>query len=281
MEKKIIKRDGALSEFNPKVLYNSLKRAGASEDVAREVTDDIKLKIKDGDSTNDIYKEAFELLGEKERSTAMKYSLKRALFSFGPTGFPFEKFVGEIFSRKGFDIKNNVHIKGKCANHEVDIYAVKGMRKIAIEVKFHNTMAARTDMRTLLYVKARFDDLIKHNLMEKYFGKCPVTEGLLMTNTKFTSSAISYAKCSGTKIIGWGYPSANNLKDLIEEVNAHPVTCLPSLNKKSSKLLFDNGVTSCRGLMERVTDLKKYSIDNFDTLVKESKVLCTVDGRVL
>ena len=49
-------------------------------------------ELKPGMTTEDIYKRAFELLHSQEHPIAARYSIKRAVFALGPSGFPFEKF---------------------------------------------------------------------------------------------------------------------------------------------------------------------------------------------
>jgi len=51
----------------------------------------------------------------------------------------------------------------------------------------------------------------------------------VVTNTKFTSSAIRYAKCKGIKLVGWSYPRGNSLEKMIEKKKLYPITILPSI----------------------------------------------------
>ena len=158
MKKKIVKRSGSVVDFDPSVFERSLRRAGASRELASEIVTCIEHDIKDGDPTSEIYKRAFEELHTRAQHVAMRYSLKRALFNLGPTGFPFEKFVAELFRRRGYTTKTNLHLRGRCISHEVDVLAISDKR-IAMEVKFHNDMHIRSDVKAVLYVKSRFDDL--------------------------------------------------------------------------------------------------------------------------
>ncbi|MDP2637018.1 MAG: hypothetical protein Q8P03_00165, partial [bacterium] len=50
-------------------------------------------------------------------------------------------------------------------------------------------------------------------------------------NTKFTSSAVRYAKCKGIRLTGWKYPKKESLENLIAAKALYPVTALPSVNR--------------------------------------------------
>lgn len=279
MPKKIVKRTGGVVEFDPGIFKRSLMRAGATRELAEKLAVEIERSIKDGDSTNAIYKNAFTSLHEREKKVAMQYSLKRALFGLGPTGFPFEKFVAEIFRRKGYDTKTNLHLRGGCISHEVDVFAENNRERVAMEVKFHNNMTIRSDVKALLYIKARFDDLLgKTGKPGKGFFKSPpVDRCVLVTNTKFTKKAIEYAECAGVDLLGWNYPFAAGLPEYIKEVDAHPVTSLPSLSQGTVQSLFNEGIVTCRTLVEEKKIL--HALPNSSEVEKEIGILCTPEGR--
>lgn len=279
MNKKVLKKSGSIVDFEGKILVRSLMNAGAPKELANLIASQIESEIVDGDDTSLIYKKAFNILHNKSKSIAMKYSLKKALFNLGPTGFPFEKFVGEIYMRKGYATKTNVHLKGICIEHEVDVFAT-GKEKIAFEAKFHNDIHIRTDIKAVLYVKSRFDDLMGLSAKRKLFSmskKGVADRCILITNTKFTSSAITYAKCAGVEIIGWGYPYNNNLQTLIKEVDAHPITCLPSLSTAKIKELMEFGIVTCRNLLENKEVLNSFK--NSAEIEEEARMLCVPERR--
>ena len=264
-------------DFDRSILERSLTRSGAPPELARHLSENIEREITDGDRTDEIYRKAFKLLNENAKPAAMRYSLKKALFNFGPTGFPFEKFIAELFRRKGYTTTTNVQLQGSCISHEVDVMAVSRER-IAMEVKFHNSMHIRSDVKAILYVKARFDDLTGQS-----GGWNPLKRGgvvdrcILVTNTKFTRNALTYAKCAGVTLLGWGYPYRENLQTLIKELDAHPITCLPSISTTTAKDLFSKGIVTCRGLVEREDILKQ--LPKAQEIIKEAELLCTPEGR--
>jgi len=52
--------------------------------------------------------------------------LKKAILQLGPTGYPFERFVGELLKYQGYEAKVGQIVQGNCVQHEVDVVAKKG-----------------------------------------------------------------------------------------------------------------------------------------------------------
>lgn len=256
----IIKSDGTKEPFDESKLRKSLGGAGANDDTVRSIVAHIEHELKDGMSTREIYKHAFFLLRKKHRRAAVKYSLRTAVADLGPTGFPFEKLIAEIFQAKGYETKTGEIVMGSCVAHEVDVVAWNENKLIMAEAKFHNTTGFKSDLKVALYVKARFDDLksVKHN-----YGKVRnLDEGWLITNTKFTGTAIHYAECNNLKLVGWNYPAKGNLQDLIDDSAVHPVTCLSTLSKHQKNTLLKEGVVLCRQLISRTELLKTFGFND-------------------
>ncbi|MEK7462104.1 MAG: ATP cone domain-containing protein, partial [Patescibacteria group bacterium] len=88
----VTKADGTTEYFKVEKLRRSLRRAGATPGEVNNIVSQISGIIRDKMLTQEIYREAFTLLREQQAPAAARYSLRRALFSLGPTGFPFEVF---------------------------------------------------------------------------------------------------------------------------------------------------------------------------------------------
>ena len=273
----IVKSDGTREEFDSRKLETSLRKAGASPDVTLRIANHITREIEDGMSTSAIYHHAFEQLRKFERPAAGRYSLKRAIADLGPSGFPFEKFVAELFKARGFETLTDQMVDGKCTSHEMDVIAWNENKLIMAEAKFHNEIGIKSDLKVALYIKARFDDLRSQKFM---FGKeRALDEGLLITNTNFTTKAIEYCECAGVRLIGWNYPKVGNLHNLIEDEQLHPITCLSTLSPLEKKGLLEKGVVLCRsvrgdGQVLKDAGLSEKSIAN---AVEESKLLCPLN----
>ncbi len=244
---RILKSDGNEDMFDQGKLEESLVRAGAGTFNARRIAERVAAQIVPGTRTADIYKRAFSLLRREARTAAARYSLRRALFELGPTGHPFEDFVGNLFALQGWKVERRKIAEGRCVPHELDLYATRGNETLAAELKYHNDPGYKTDVKVALYVKARFDDIWKCDPTKR---SCPVDRGFLITNTKFTSHALAYAQCAGIELIGWSYPAKGNLYDMIIETGAYPITALTTLKKAEKRLLIDKGIVSCDLLLK-------------------------------
>ena len=246
----IVKETGEREQFVPAKLRDSLLRAKASESVADRIVDHIKTELKDGMSTKYIYKHAFDMLERESKPAAVRYSMRKAILDLGPTGFPFENFVSQIFIAKGYEVKTDVIVTGECVEHEVDVVAWNENKLIFVEAKFHNEDNLKSDLKVVLYIKARFDDL--SSMTFKFGDEKPrkLTQGWLVTNTKFSTQAISYAMCKNIPLVGWNYPVKGNLQDLIEDAGLHPITCLSTISGLEKRSLISLGVILCKQALE-------------------------------
>lgn len=271
----ILKANGERELFNKEKLCHSLNRSGAEPKEVDEVLAHVSEELEDGMTTDHIYRHAFTTLKNLKNPQAMRrYSLRRALLDLGPTGFPFEKFLGEIFKARGFEVVNNQIVQGSCVSHEIDLVAYNESKLIMVEAKFHNTLGEKSDLKVALYVKARFDDLLEQSFD---YGKLrSLDEGWLMTNTKFTENAIQYGQCAGLRMAGWNYPEKGNMHDMIEDARLHPVTCLSELNTSERGLLLNSGMVLCRHVINSHAKLTALGISEgkAHAIEAEAKMLC-------
>jgi len=270
----ITKTDGTEEIFDGMKLEWSLRRAGASGHTAERIRHTIENSIANGVRTSEIYKRAFQMLRDDARSAAARYSLRRALFEFGPTGHPFEAFVAEMFKKEGWNVEYRRMVPGKCVTHEVDVYATRNGEYLAAELKYHNDPSYKTDVKIALYVKARLDDI--WNCDPEVKKTCPVDHGFLITNTKFTRDAVQYAKCSGLNLLGWSYPNEGSLYDRIVATGLFPVTALTLLKKSEKRLLLDQGIVTCEQIRDNKDILRALgmSSEKIGALVAEANTLC-------
>ncbi len=272
----ITKADGTREPFDPQKLLESLLRARADRRIADEIVEKINKEIRDGMTTSHIYERAFDLLNQRSKKTAQKYSIRRSILNLGPTGFPFEKYISEIFKSKGYETRVGQILKGKCLEHEVDLVAWNDKEMIIAEIKFHNELSAKSDTKVALYVKARFDDLVSQKF--KIAGKeRQIKKAILITNTKFTDNAKKYAECVGTfEMVSWDYPRKGNLFDLIDETKMYPVTAIPLLSKKNQQDLLNEGVVNCLHLKDKKPIMKGVGIsdEKITEIVENIENLC-------
>ena len=273
----IKKADGEMEPFDVGKLYNSLKRSGSSKDLADQVVAHVEGELVNGMTTQDIYKHAFNLLQQYEHEqpvAAARYSIKRALLELGPSGFPFEQFVAGVMSAHGAtDVAAGVAMQGKCVPHEVDVVGIAHGKRFGMEVKFHNSLSTKTDLKVALYIKARFDDLALAK------GENKIEQGWLVTNTRFTRNVIRYAKCTGVlKLLGWDYPRNRGLEVLIEEAHLHPVTMVTTLTNREKRNLLDMDKVLCRDIKDNKDVLIDAGVapNKIDMVLAQAEALCSI-----
>ncbi len=266
----VLKADGTEEEFSEEKLIASIKRAGIPLTLQNQVLDHVKKRIYDNVPTSEIYQHIEEFLGKAEEPFARsRYSLKRAIMELGPTGFPFEVYVSEILKAAGFQTEVDLHLIGRCVSHEVDVVAKNGSEKIMVECKFHNKPGTKSEVHVSLYTKARFDDLAqKHNF----------SHALLVTNTKITSDALSYAQCENVQVMSWSYPEGESLRDLVEKYKLFPITQLSLLSLSQKQELFAKDIVLIKQLCSNPTLLDQISIpgNKKDEIVKEATSVCNL-----
>lgn len=256
----IIKESGEKEKFSDAKLERSLRDAGAHPDLIDDIVRHIKKDVGDGMSTDDIYRHAFALLRKYQRPVAARYSLKKAIMQLGPSGFPFEEFVGRILEAQGYKTRVGVMVEGACVSHEVDVVAEKGGERMLVECKFHNAPGIKTDLKVALYVHARFLDIHNRINLKEEGGKDIFARAWLITNTNFTSKAIKLGKCVGLYMTGWNFPRHRTLQDLVQETGVHPITCLTTLAKKHKKALLMKKVVLCRDLLKDPNTLRHIGV---------------------
>lgn len=243
----ITKRNGERVPFDVQKLIDSLDRAGASELEIEHVIQEVAKNLVDGISTHKVYQMAYSILRKKSHRVAGKYRLKKAIFELGPTGYPFERFVGELLKNRGYTVEVGKIVQGHCVQHEVDVVAEKDSRKYMIECKFHSDASKKSDVKVSLYIHSRFLD-VKNEWKKRPSAGLEFFKGWLVTNTRFTADAIKFGKCAGLEMVSWDYPRNGSLKQLIDESGLHPVTALQSITKKEKQAILEQDVVLCRDL---------------------------------
>ena len=197
--------------FSQGKLKQSLLRSGASNERADEIVEQIMETLVEGISTRKIYKTAFRMLKNYSRPTAARYKLKQAIMELGPSGFPFEQFIGELLKHKGYQTQVGVIVQGHCVKHEIDVIAEKDEHHYMVECKFHNRQGYVSDVKIPLYIQSRFLDVEKQwKQLDGHAEK--FHQGWVVTNTRFSDDAAQYGMCMNLNLVGWDYPRGNSLR---------------------------------------------------------------------
>ena len=257
----VTKASGEKEVFDTDKLRSSLQRAGAEKELIDTIVKDIISWAIDGISTKKIYARAFSILRRKKAGPALKYKLKQAIMELGPTGYPFEHFVGILFKKKGLQVEVGQVIDGNCVTHEMDVIATGENTQDLVECKYHQYQGKQVSVQVPLYVRSRVDDIIRLRMkLPEYQGFN--FQGWIFTNTRFTSDSIQFGKCSGLKLIAWDYPAGHGLKDMIEKENIFPITILNNLLKKEKEKLMEGGIVTCAVLRENLEALEAFELSN-------------------
>ncbi len=266
----VINLRGEKEPFSLKKVFNSARRAGASEKLAKEISLKVQKQAFPGIRTSEIFKKAKQLLRKNDKPSGLRFSLKEAIRKLGPSGFPFEKYTGEIFATQGFKILLNQKISGRYAKHEIDFLAKKNKFLYIGECKFRIHPGERIDLGTVLAVYARFLDLKQGNYFEKFKGYN--IKPILVTNAKFSSQAKRYSQGMSIELLGWNYPVSKGLETIVESKKLYPITILPSLTGYLMEVFAGQGMMIAQDILK--INVKKFCQEN---KIKEDKILSLIN----
>ncbi len=247
MAMEVLNSLGEREPLSQKKIYQSARRSGASKQLAQKVTSQIMSSVYDGITTKEIFQQIQSILLKEEKKAGIRYGLKEAIKKLGPSGFPFELFVAELFTKYGYFTKSNVVIRGCCIEYEIDFIAQKERMFYLAECKYHNDNQ-KIDVNVALIAYASFIDLLKGSYIRSLKSKKIEARRLLVTNTKFSSKAIKYANCVGINLLGWRYPKEGGLEYYIEKEKFYPLTILPSVNSFLASIFYRAKISSIHDL---------------------------------
>lgn len=222
----VINLRGGKEPFSLAKVLKSAQRAGASKELAQRVALQIQKSIYPGIKTREIFDKVNKLLKKEDKQSSLRFSLREAMRRLGPSGFPFENYIADIFSAHRYEVFLNRKIKGKFAIHEIDFLAKKNQVFYIGECKYRIFPGERIDLPILLAFYAKFLDLKTGG----YFDSLKNVElkPIMVTNAKFSSQAIRYANGMGIELLGWRHPFNRGLESMIEAEKLYPITILPS-----------------------------------------------------
>ena len=275
MKIKVKKASGIVEDLNPNKLRGSLIRSGADREQANSIIETIIEEIPPHTTTKKIYSLARKYLRQINHASGLRYSLKKALFRLGPSGYPFEKYIGEILKNYDYSVEIGSIMNGKCVKHEIDVFAVNKNEVLAVECKYRNSGGSTTDVKTAMYVHSRFRDL-ESVIKTAYPGKS--FRGMLITNTRFTTDAIQYAECTGMHLKSWRYPETGGLQEMVETKKLYPVTVISGVKSGLIKTLFDNNIILLKDLagmkIEKIMKMLSLNERKAKILKQQADELC-------
>jgi len=270
----VTKASGQLEPFQEEKLRRSLHRSGADEATINQIIQDLADQWYEGIRTKAINNKAYKMLKRRNRLSAARYTLKQAMFDFGPSGFPFEDFFAELLKSQGFSVQTRQIVQGKCIGHEVDVVAENREKLIWVECKYHPRAGSISNVKIPLYIHSRFRDMLDNQTNP---SNPKTNEGWLVTNTRFSADAMTYAECASMRLIGWNYPANGSLREMVETAKVHPVTCLTLLTKQEKTQLLENGIVLSKSLKNPGiwSEILHLSNERRNKIMAEARLLCS------
>ena len=277
----ITKASGKIVKFNVNKVKRTCRRAGASRELAEQVSRRVQQKVKNGMSTREVLNITLHLLRRDMPHVAARYDLKGALLRLGPGGFPFEQLVAKILREIGYKTKVHSMIKGGSGiMHEIDVIASKSikapkyikrqdMKNYAIECKYHASPGIFTGVKDVLYTYARFldiQDASKKGISQKF------DQSWLATNTKFSRDVIKYAQAKNIRLLSWDYPKGNSLKDIMTKNKLYPITALHKLDTNTQGKLAAAGIVLINEILNTDTTKLNRETGISVRIIKELKL---------
>jgi len=274
----VINSRGDKELFSLQKVCRSARWAGASQELSRKIAKVIEKEAYPGIRTSEIFQKVKKLLHQKTPGAALRFNLKEGMRKLGPTGFPFEKFIGGIFRKLGFKVRINQHLPGSCLrDYEIDFLAEKGNLIYVGECKYRNFAGERVHSKDALATYARFLDILNGSFFKIKKYKDFKIKTILVTNTKFTNRAKNYSNCVGVETLGWKIPRNKGLEYLIEKEKLYPVTILPSLNKYLRDVFVSEKIMLVEDVLkvdpQKFSKRFKISVKYLYPLIKEAKTL--------
>lgn len=270
----IIKSSGEKVRFSLDKLRASLGKSGADKETINQIIDKVRDELYHGISTKEIYNRAFALLKKKGSYLASKYKLKKAIYELGPTGYPFERFISAILKYSGYKTLVGEILQGVCVTHEIDVVAAKNGTTTVIECKFHSEEGRNCNVKVPLYIASRYKDIKAH--WDARHHDTALSEGWVVTNTRFTEDALQYGKCVGLYLLSWDYPKNDGLRDRIDRLGLYPITVSTLLSAREKQFLLSRDVVLCRDLIGDAFFLDHLGISEVRKakILNEIKMLC-------
>lgn len=235
---RVVKRSGELEKFDPSKAINAILRVGISRDRAESILEELRPDLYDGMTTEELYR---KIRARLPSCQATQFSLKRAIMLLGPDGHSFETLMARVFRAQGYHTEVRQILNGRCVTHEVDVVITKNGEKGTVECKFHNSLGLKSGIQEALYTWGRYLDIKDAN---------GITAPWLVTNTKFSSDVVRYARCMGMNLIGWNYPEKEGLEGMVEKANIYPITIL-DMRRGDQRTLLDHDIIICQDILDR------------------------------
>lgn len=269
---------GEKEPFSFRKVYRSARRAGASSKFAEKIASIVAREAYSGIKTSDLTRRIRELLHQEIPQAALRFNIKEAMRKLGPTGFPFEKYTAEILKSLGYQTKINQFLPGYCLDsYEIDFIAEKNKTVYVGECKYKHLFGDRVHYLYALANYARFLDILKGKYFKTSQYRGYTVKTMMVTNTKFTSTTLNYARCIGIDLLGWNYPKNRGLEYYIDKEKLYPITILPSLRGYLRDIFIKEKIMLVKDVLkidpQKFAEKFKIPVNQIESLVEQAKTL--------
>jgi len=256
---KIKKADGRLEPYDGSKVIRTALHLGLDRADAEKLEKEVSEKVYEGMPTSQILSIIQELAKEFRPEVAHMRDLREAISAMRPKP-DFEEYARIVLREAGYLVELGRVLEGRCVSHEIDGIAFKGDEVFAVEVKHHVNHHTYTGLGTLVELWGTLEDLREGYRLG--FHSYAFTSAILVCNTKISLHAERYARCKGIMYMGWRYPRAFALSDIVSRKKLYPVTMLKEISGEKLTRLGDQGIVT-------LNQLKKLSIEDLAELMNE------------
>ena len=275
------KADGRLEPYDRSKVLRTLLHLGFDRSKAEQLEKAVSEKVYDGMPTSEILSLIYELAREFRPEIAHLRDIREAISAMRPKP-DFEEYARMVLRAAGYLVEPGRVLEGRCVSHEIDGIAFREDEAYVVEVKHHVNHHAYTGLGTVLELWAALEDLkegFRLGLHPYHF-----TSAILVCNTKISLHAERYARCKRIMYMGWRYPRAFALSDIVSEKKLYPITMLKTLPQAVIEKLGDRGVVTLDQLRKMESeDLAKLigvSIDEAGRIKSlAEKLVTTFSGK--
>lgn len=241
------KADGRLEPFDRSKILRTALHFGLELHEAETVVEEISRRVYDGIPTSEILNMVHELVARSRPELRDVRDLREAISRMRPKP-DFEGYIRFALKSIGYLVEPGRVLEGRCVSHEIDGVAFMGNEILVVEVKHHMNPHTYTGLDTVLELWAALEDLQEGYRLGLH--NYAFNSAILACNTKISLHAERYARCKGIKYMGWKYPRAFALEDIVVKNKLYPITMLTSLSEVQVAGLGDRGIILLSQLVE-------------------------------
>jgi hypothetical protein len=243
----VTKVDGSKQLYSREKVVQTCLRLGVDQQTAEHVALQVERRLYDGIPTRKVLQLIFSFLRKPKPAVKHLFDLRRGISLMVPKP-EFEVFIQVVLAHSGFQVQPNTVLRGLCGEHEVDALAAKNGLTYFVEAKHHFNYHALTGLDESRIARAILEDVT-----EGYTAgvtKTKIDKAAIITNTKYSTHALTYGGCRGIVQIGWSSPEGSGLRDVVGKYKLYPLSCLRGVGVETRLRLAGAGIVLIKQVLE-------------------------------